>query len=414
MSRRVVISGLGALTPIGNNVRSYWDGLKSGKTGGGPITYFDTTKFKTQFACELKGFDPKAFLDRKEIRINDPYLQYALVTTNEAIEDSGLELENIETTRAGVIWGTGNGGIQSFQNEVSSFLDDDKTPRFSPYFIPKIIPNIAAGVLSIKYGFRGISLAPITACASSNTAILEAFNYIKWGEADIMIAGGSDAAINEAGIGGFNGVKALSTDNENPQTASKPFDTDRRGFVMGEGSGTLILEEMEHALKRGAKIYCEIGAGAMTSDAYHLTATHPEGEGASRAMNLALTNAGLSMDDVDYINAHATSTSLGDLSELKAIGSLVKSRSPKISATKSMTGHLLGAAGAVEAIAAIKAIENGIVPPTINTKSIDAEAPADLDIVLNSAQECEINVAISNTFGFGGHNAIVLFKKFDE
>ncbi|CAE7439753.1 fabF [Symbiodinium microadriaticum] len=410
--RRVVITGLGALTPIGNNIDQFWENLKSGKSGAAPITYFDTTNFKTKFACELKGYDPADFLDRKEIRINDPYLQYALVSTQEAIDDAKMDFEKINLFRTGVIWGTGNGGIQSFHDDIAEFELGEGIPRFNPYFIPKIIPNMAAGVISIKYGIKGITYAPITACATSNTALIEAYNHIAWNDADVMIAGGSDAAINKSGIGGFNASKALSTNNENPEMASKPFDKERDGFVMGEGSGTLILEELDHALQRGAKIYAEIGGGAMTSDAYHLTATHPDGEGAARGMAMAIEAAGLKAGDIHYVNTHATSTPMGDISELKAIGSVFTDQSPKISATKSMTGHLLGAAGAIEGIATIKAMENSLIPPTISTLHIDDDAPAHLDIVIGKAQTANIDAAISNTFGFGGHNAIVLFKKF--
>ncbi len=413
-NRRVVVTGLGALTPIGNNVKDFWESLKNGKSGAGPITYFDTSLFKTKFACELKDYHASEHLDRKEIRINDPYLQYALVTTQEALADAGLDFGKVDVFRTGVIWGTGNGGIQSFHNDIAEFEAGDGTPRFNPYFIPKIIPNMAAGVISIKYGIKGITYAPITACATSNTAIIEAFNHIKWNDADLMIAGGSDAAINKSGIGGFNASKALSTRNDDPSGASRPFDVDRDGFVMGEGSGTLILEELNHALDRGAKIYCEIGGGAMTSDAYHLTATHPEGEGAARATRMILQSAGLSANDVDYVNTHATSTPMGDISELKGIGQVFTEKSPKISATKSMTGHLLGGAGAVEGIASILAMEHGVVPPTINTRTIDPEAPKNLDIVVGKAVSHDIKVAISNTFGFGGHNAIVMFRKYEE
>ncbi len=410
--RRVVITGLGALTPIGNNVDAYWQGLIEGRSGAAPITYFDTTNFKTTFACELKNFDVSSLLDRKEVRINDPYLQYALVTTQEAIEDAQLDFDQLNPIRGGVIWGTGNGGIQSFHNDIADYESGERIPRFNPYFIPKIIPNMAAGVISIKYGIKGITYAPITACATSNTAIIEAFNHIVWGDSDWMIVGGSDAAINESGIGGFNASKALSTNNDNPVTASKPFDKNRDGFVMGEGSGTLILEDLDHAISRGARIYAEVGGGAMTSDAYHLTATHPEGEGAARAIMMTLEMANLKPSDVDYVNTHATSTPMGDISELKALGNIFTGNSPKISATKSMTGHLLGAAGVIEAIASIKSIETGCVPPTINTTELDDDTPGHLDIVIGKKQEVEVDIALSNTFGFGGHNAIALFRRF--
>lgn len=412
--RRVVVTGLGALTPIGNTFGEFWDGLKSGKSGAAPITYFDTEKFKTKFACELKGFNPENFLDRKEIRINDPYVQYALITVDEALKDAAINFEKTDMTRVGVIWGTGNGGIQSFHNEITDFAKGDGTPRFNPYFVPKILVNMAAGVISIKYAIKGITYSPVSACATSNTALIEAFHQIKFGMADVMVSGGSDAVINPSGIAGFNASKALSTRNDDPSTASRPFDQDRDGFVMGEGSGALILEELGHALQRGAKIYGEIVGGAMTSDAYHLTATHPEGEGAQRGIRLALQEAGLTPADVDYVNCHATSTPMGDISELKALKGVFGDMSPKVSATKSMTGHLLGAAGAIEAVACILAIQHQLVPPTINTQNLDVGTPEGLDIVIGKAISHPIRVAISNTFGFGGHNAITAFKKFEN
>ncbi len=410
--KRVVITGMGALTPIGNSLNTYWDALISGTSGAAPITYFDTTNHKTKFACELKGFDAAEYLDRKEVRTNDPYVQYALIAVDEALKDSGLDLDKIDRYRAGVIWGTGNGGIQSFHNEITEYANGDGIPRFNPYFVPKILVNMAAGIVSIKYGLKGITYTPVSACATSNTALIEAFYHIQWGKADIIVSGGSDAVINESGIAGFNASKALSTRNDDPKVASRPFDRDRDGFVMGEGAGAIILENLDHALARGAKIYAEIVGGAMTSDAYHLTATHPEGEGAQRGMRLALEEAGLSIQDVDYVNMHATSTPMGDISELKGLKGVFGDYSPKISATKSMTGHLLGAAGAIEGIAAIMAIKDGIIPPTINTTHLDEEVPQGLDIVLGSAVKAEVNVAMSNTFGFGGHNAITVFKKF--
>ncbi len=412
--RRVVVTGMGALTPIGNDLSAFWEGLSTGKSGAAPITYFDTTAFKTKFACELKDFDIRDHLDRKEIRTNDPYVQYALVSTQEAIEDAGLNFEEIDPFRVGVIWGTGNGGIQSYYNEVVDYLKSETVPRFNPYFIPKIIPNMASGVISIKYGLKGVSFTPISACATGNTAIIEAMNYIQWDKADMIIAGGSDAAINEPGIAGFNANKALSKRNDDPQHASRPFDKDRDGFVMGEGSGTLILEELEHAQKRGATIYAEVVGGAMTSDAYHLTATHPDGEGAQRAIQLGLAEAGLTINDVDYVNMHATSTPLGDISELQALNAVLTGKSPKISATKSMTGHLLGGAGAIEGIASILAIKHQFVPPTINTTELDEAVPENLDIVIGEGQKANLNVAISNTFGFGGHNAIVVMKGAED
>ena len=410
--RRVVVTGMGALTPIGNNLGEFWEGLKAGRSGAAPITYFDTTPFKTRFACELKNFDLKAHLDRKEIRTNDPYVQYALVSTAEAIADAGLDFSEVDPYRTGVIWGTGNGGIQSYYNEVVEYVQSNNVPRFNPYFIPKIIPNMASGVISIKYGLKGVSFTPISACATGNTALIEAMNYIQWGKADVIIAGGSDAAINEPGIAGFNASKALSTRNDDPEHASRPFDKNRDGFVMGEGSGTLILEELEHAQERGAQIYAEVVGGAMTSDAYHLTATHPEGEGARRAIQLGLEDAGLTFEDVDYVNMHATSTPLGDISELQALNAVLDGPSPKISATKSMTGHLLGGAGAIEGIASIMALKQQFVPPTINTTELDEEVPSNLDIVIGQGESADLDVAISNTFGFGGHNAIVVLKRF--
>ncbi|MFT7233257.1 MAG: 3-oxoacyl-[acyl-carrier-protein] synthase II [Cyclobacteriaceae bacterium] len=412
--RRVVITGMGALTPIGNSLNEFWEGLKAGKSGAAPITYFDTTNHKTKFACELKGFDAMNYLDRKEVRINDPYVQYALVSVDEALKDSGIDLDKIDRYRAGVIWGTGNGGIQSFHNEITSYATGDGTPRFNPYFVPKILVNMAAGIVSIKYGLKGITYTPVSACATSNTALIEAFYHIQWNKADLIVSGGSDAVINESGIAGFNASKALSTRNENPTIASRPFDKDRDGFVMGEGAGAIILEDLDHALARGAKIYAEIVGGAMTSDAYHLTATHPEGEGAQRGMRLALAEAGLTTNDVDYVNMHATSTPMGDISELKGLKGVFTDYSPKISATKSMTGHLLGAAGAIEGIASIMAIKDGIVPPTINTTTLDEEVPEGLDIVLGTAVKADIKVAMSNTFGFGGHNAITVFTRFEK
>ncbi len=405
---------MGALTPIGNNVSEFSSALKAGKSGGGEITYFDTANFKTKIACQLQGFDLKGHLDRKEIRTNDLYVQYALVATEEAIKDAEVDFNTVDRTRVGVIWGTGNGGIQSFQDEVLEYAQGNGTPRFNPYFVPKIIVNMAAGVISIKYGLKGISFTPVSACATGNTAIIEAANYIKWGQADMVVAGGSDAAICESGIAGFNANKALSTRNDEPGTASRPFDASRDGFVMGEGAGTLILEEYEHAKRRGAKIYAEYAGGAMTSDAHHLTATHPEGEGAQRAIYLGMNEAGISPSDIGYVNMHATSTPMGDISELKALSAVFGSLSPKISATKSMTGHLLGGAGAVEGIASILAMNKGFIPPTINTKDLDDQVPVGLDIVLGEAENSDFNFALSNTFGFGGHNAIVIFKKVGQ
>jgi len=412
MKKRVVITGMGALTPIGNNVNAYWENLVSGKSGAAPITYFDTEKYKTRFACELKNFDAGDYLDKKELRIYDPYVQFALIATNEALMDAGIIDSSIDSYRTGVIWGSGNGGVQTFDKEMLAFAAGDGTPRFNPYFMPKMLVNMAAGVISIKYGFKGISYAPISACASANSAIIEAWHQIQWGLADVIVAGGSDAAISPSSMAGFSAAKALSTLNDSHENASRPFDKDRDGFVMGEGAGALIIESLENALARGAKIYAEICGGAMTSDAYHLTSTHPEGEGAQRAMKLAMKEAGLEIHQIDYINAHATSTKMGDLSELKAIKAVFGNHSPAISSTKSMTGHLLGAAGAIEAIAGILAINNNLIPATINTSELDIETPEGLDIVLGSSRKSLIETVMSNTFGFGGHNAIVVFKKF--
>lgn len=412
MKKRVVITGMGALTPIGNNVKSYWEGLISGKSGAAPITYFDTENYKTRFACELKNFDAADYLDRKELRIYDPFVQYALIATDEALVDAGLKNSGIDPFRTGVIWGSGNGGVQTFDKEMMAFAAGDGIPRFNPYFMPKMLVNMAAGVISIKYGLKGISFAPISACASANSAIIEAWRQIQWGQADLIVAGGSDAAISPSSMAGFNAAKALSTTNEAPHSASRPFDKDRDGFVMGEGAGALIMESLEHALARGAKIYAEIVGGAMTSDAYHLTSTHPEGEGAQRAMWLAINEAGMNPHQIDYINAHATSTKMGDLSELKAIKGVFGDYSPAISSTKSMTGHLLGAAGAVEAIAGILALNKNVIPATINTTELDEDSPLGLDIVLGVSRNATIETVMSNTFGFGGHNAIVLFKRY--
>lgn len=414
--KRVVVTGLGALAPLGNTVSEFWNNLIEGKSGAAAITRFDTTKFKTKFACELKGYDPLNFFEKSDVRKYDPYTQYALASTQEAIADSGLNLNAIDKTRVGVIWGSGNGGFQTFQNEVIEFAKGDGTPRFNPFFIPKVIVDIASGWISIKYGFMGPNFTTVSACATSTTAIIEAMNYVRWGKADIIVTGGSEAAINDAGIGGFNALKALSTRNDDPTTASRPFDVDRDGFVMGEGSGTLILEEYEHAKKRGARIYAEIVGGGMSADAYHITATHPEGKGALLGMKWALEDAELKVEDVDYLNPHATSTPKGDESEMKAVAAMFGDHTKKllISATKSSVGHMLGAAGAIEAIICIKAIQEGVIPPTINTQNLDPELPAGLNIVMTSKVKKEIGVAMSNTFGFGGHNATAVFKKFRD
>lgn len=410
--RRVVVTGLGVLTPLGNTVNDFWKNLIEGKSGAAPITRFDTTKFKTRFACELKGYDPLNYFEKSEVKKMDPFSQYAMASTAEAISDSNLNLDTLDKTRVGVIWGSGNGGFQTFQHEVMEFAKGEGTPRFNPYFIPKVIVDIASGWISMKYGFMGPNFTTVSACATSTTSIIEAMNYIRWNKADIIITGGSEAAINEAGIGGFSALKALSTRNEDPTKASRPFDVDRDGFVMGEGSGTLVLEEYEHAIKRGAKIYAEVAGGGMSADAYHLTATHPEGKGALLGMQWSLDDAGLSASDVDYLNPHATSTPVGDLSEMKATAQLFgENKKLHISATKSAIGHLLGAAGAVEAIICIKAIQEGIVPPTINTEVIDPALPQGLNIVTKTAHKKTIEVAMSNTFGFGGHNATAVFRK---
>ena len=412
--RRVVVTGLGALTPIGNDVMSYWEGLISGKSGADHITYFDTSKFKTQFACELKGYDPLNHFDRKEARKLDKFAQYALVCSEEAIQDSKLDLDSIDKTRVGVIWGSGIGGLETFQNEVTTYAEGDGTPRYNPFFIPKMIPDIAPGVISIKYGFKGPNFATVSACASSANALIDALNYIRLGYSDVMVSGGSEAGIIKSGIGGFNAVQALSKRNDDPKTASRPFDRDRDGFVLGEGGGCVILEELEHAKSRGAKIYAEVCGSGLSADAYHMTAPHPEGEGAINVMLNCIKDSGLNYKDVDLINMHGTSTSLGDKAEAKAVKKVFKDHAYNlnINSTKSMTGHLLGAAGAVEAISCILAINNDIVPPTINHFNEDPEIDNKLNFTFNKAQKRKVSVAMSNTFGFGGHNACVLLKEF--
>jgi 3-oxoacyl-[acyl-carrier-protein] synthase II len=410
--RRVVVTGLGALTPIGNNVEDFWNNLLDGKSGAAPITKFDSSKHKVHFACELKDFDPKPFFEPKEFKKIDPFSQYALITAEEAIQDSKLDLSAINKDRVGVIWGSGNGGIQTFQDQMMEFCKGDGTPRFTPFFIPRILVDIASGWISIKYGFRGVNFCPVSACATSTTAIIEAFNYIKWDKADIIVTGGSEAAINESAIGGFSSAKALSTRNDSPETASRPFDVSRDGFVMGEGAGALILEEYEHAVKRGAKIYAEVVGGGMAADAYHLTGTHPEGDGAVLGMNEALREAGIHADQIDHVNMHATSTPLGDMSELIAAKRVFGERkSLAISATKSMTGHLLGAAGAIEAIATVLALKEQKVPPTINTTEIIPEFSESFHFPMGKFEEKKMEYAMSNTFGFGGHIATLLLKK---
>lgn len=410
--KRVVVTGLGTVNPLGNSVADFWENLKNGVSGGALITKFDAQNFKTKFACEVKNFDPGDYLDRKEARKHDLYTQYAFAAAIQAMDDSGLVLEHVNRDRAGVIWGAGIGGIQTFYEEVIAF--NTENPKTSPFFIPKMIANIAGGLISIKYGFRGPNFTTVTACASASHAIIEAFNMIRLGKTDVMITGGSEAAINEPGVAGFNSMRALSTRNDDPVTASRPFDKDRDGFVMGEGSGALILEEYEHALKRGAKIYAEVIGGGMSADAYHMTAPDPDGAGAVLVMKWALEDAGLDLAEVDYINVHGTSTPLGDIAETKAIGKLFGDHAYNlsISATKSMTGHLLGAAGAVEGIASILALRDGIIPPTINHFNDDPEIDNQLDFTFNVAKKRDIKVAISNTFGFGGHNATIAFKKF--
>lgn len=411
--KRVVVTGIGALTPIGNTAKDYWQSLIDGKSGAARITYFDPEKFKTQFACELKGFDPLDFLDRKEARKLDPFSQYALVVSDEAIADSGINEGTTDKDRVGVIWGSGIGGLKTFQEELIGFAHGDGTPRFNPFFIPKMIADIASGHISIRHGYRGPNFTTVSACASSTNAVLDAFNYIRLGKADAIITGGSEAAVNESGIGGFNALKALSQRNDSPQTASRPFDQTRDGFVLGEGAGALVLEEYEHAIKRGATIYAEVAGGGLSADAYHMTAPHPEGLGANLVMRRALEDAGMIADEIDYVNVHGTSTPLGDVAEIKAIVSIFGDHAYKlnVSSTKSMTGHLLGAAGAIEAIATILAVKHGIVPPTINHTTVDPEFDGRVNLTLNKAQTREVRAGLSNTFGFGGHNTSVIFKK---
>jgi len=413
-SRRVVVTGIGALTPIGNNLQDYWKALQDGVSGAAPITHFNTENFKTQFACEVKGFEVTDFINRKDARKLDKFSQYAMVVADEAFTDSGLNVDQIDSDRAGVIWGSGIGGMQTFYNESINFGAGNGTPRFNPFFIPKLISDIPAGHISIKYNFRGPNFTTVSACASSTNALIDAFNYIKWNKADIFIAGGSEACVYEPGIGGFNAMMALSTRNDDPKTASRPFDKDRDGFVMGEGGGAIVVEEYEHAIKRGAKIYAEIVGGGLTADAHHITAPHPEGLGACNVMRLAIEDAEISVTDVDYINVHGTSTPLGDIAETKAIKTLFGEHAYNlnISSTKSMTGHLLGAAGVIESIACVMAVKDDVVPPTINHKTDDPNIDSKLNLTFNKAQKRTVNYALTNTFGFGGHNASVLFKKY--
>ena len=415
-SRRVVVTGIGALTPIGNNLQDYWEGLIKGVSGAAPITHFNAEEFKTRFACEVKNFEVTDFINRKEARKMDQFCQYAMVAADQAFSDSGLIVDDIDSDRAGVVWGSGIGGMSTFYNESKNFLTGNGKPRFNPFFIPKLISDIPAGHISIKYQFRGPNFTTVSACASSTNALIDAFNYIKWNKADLFIAGGSEACVYETGIGGFNAMMALSTRNDDPKTASRPFDKNRDGFVMGEGSGALVLEEYEHAKKRGAKIYAEVVGAGLTADAHHITAPHPEGLGAKNVMKLAIEDAGIDVTDIDYINVHGTSTPLGDIAETKAIKSLFGDHAYNlnISSTKSMTGHLLGAAGVIETIACIMSVKNDIVPPTINHETNDPDIDENLNLTLNKAQKRTVNYALSNTFGFGGHNASILVKKYTE
>lgn len=412
--KRVVVTGIGAITPLGNTKQAYWDALAKGVSGAAPITRFDTTNFKTKFACEVKGFDPNEFMDRKEARKMDPCTQYGMVAGDEAIRDSGMDLEKVNKDRIGVIWGSGIGGFTTFQEEVMNYANGGGIPRFNPFFVPKMILDITPGQLSIKYGFRGPNFATVSACASSNHALNDAFNYIRLGKANAILTGGSEAAVIESGVGGFNAMKALSERNDDPTTASRPYDKDRDGFVLGEGAGALMLEDLDHAKARGAKIYAEVLGGGMSADAYHITQPHPEGLGITLVMHSALEDAGIQKEQVDYINTHGTSTPLGDSGEVRAITQVFGDHAYKmnISSTKSMTGHLLGAAGAIESIACILAINQGIIPPTINHFTDDPDIDPKLNLTFNKAQKREVNIAISNTFGFGGHNTSIIFGKY--
>ncbi|OJJ14137.1 beta-ketoacyl-[acyl-carrier-protein] synthase II [marine bacterium AO1-C] len=414
--RRVVVTGMGALTPIGNNLEEYWEGLKSGKSGANKITHFDATNFKTQFACEVKGFDPLNHFDRKEARKMDLFTQYAMVSSEEALKNAQVDLDKINKDEVGVIWSSGIGGLKTLQGEIIEFAKRDFQPKFNPFLVPKMIADIAAGMISIKYGFRGVNYCPVSACASSTNAVIDALNFIRLGQANMIIAGGSEASIHETAIGGFGAMKALSSRNDDPTAASRPFDSNRDGFVLGEGAAALVLEDLEHALARNAPIYAEVIGGGTAADAYHITATHPEGLGAQLAINRAMKDAGITLGDVDYINAHATSTPVGDVGEMKAIAELFKDHldTVDVSATKSMTGHLLGAAGAIEAVASILSIKNSLIPPTINLSDRDERIEPKLRLTPNTAKAKEINIAMSNTFGFGGHNAIGVFKKFEQ
>jgi 3-oxoacyl-[acyl-carrier-protein] synthase II len=412
--RRVVVTGLGAVTPLGNNVDEFWDNCINGISGASKITRFNAEKFRTQIACEVKDFDPKKYLDRNEIKRSDLFTQYALYASSQAIEDAGLDLKTINPFDIGVIWGSGQGGMQTFEDEVKAYALGDGTPRFSPFFVPRLIANMASGLISMKYGLQGINYTTVSACATSNTAIMDAYNYIKIGKANIMVTGGSEAPITEASLGGFCAMKAMSTRNHEPKKASRPFDKDRDGFVMGEGSGALILESLSHAKRRGAKVYAEVVGAAMTADAYHMTAPHPEGIGATQAMKLALKEAKLIPERVDYINMHATSTPVGDSSELIAVNNVFGNNNKRLSlgSTKSMTGHLLGAAGAIEGIVAIKSIQDNVIPPTINITNIQEDLPLKENLVMNKMLKKEVNIVMSNAFGFGGHNSSVVFKNY--
>ena len=411
--RRVVITGIGTINPLGNNIEEYFTNLEKGVSGAGPITHFDPSNFKTKFACELKGYNPTDYFDRKELRKYDLFTQYALIAAEQALKDSGVDLEKIDAKRTGVIWGSGIGGLETFYLEVKGYVEGNFIPRYSPFFIPKMIADLAAGHISMKYGFRGPNYCTVSACASSNHAMIDAMNYIRWGKADMILSGGSEAAVNPPGVGGFNSMQALSTRNDDPQKASRPFDAGRDGFVIGEGAGALLFEEYEHAVARGAKIYAEVAGGGMSADAYHLTAPHPEGIGAKKAMLDAIEDAGLKAEDVDYINTHGTSTPVGDVAEVKGLMATFGDHLYKvnISSTKSMTGHLLGAAGSIEALACVMALTRGIVPPTINLENLDPEIDPKLNLTPNVAQKRDIKCALSNTFGFGGHNSSVVFKK---
>jgi 3-oxoacyl-[acyl-carrier-protein] synthase II len=413
--KRVVITGMGALTPIGNNLESYWQGLISGKSGAAPITRFDAEKFKTRFACEVKNYDVQEHFDRKEARKLDPFTQYAMIAADEAISDADLQIEKLDKYRVGVIWGAGIGGLETFQNQILDHASGDGTPKFNPFFIPKMIADIAPGHISIKHGFMGPNYTTVSACASSANALIDALNTIRMGYCDVVVSGGSEAAVNLSGVAGFNAMHALSTNNDSPETASRPFDATRDGFVLGEGAGALILEDLDHALARGAKIYAEVIGGGLSSDAYHLTAPHPDGLGVIRVMENCLKDSGIRPEDVDAINTHGTSTPLGDVAELKAISTVFGDHAPNINinSTKSMTGHLLGAAGAIEAIASTLSIVNGIVPPTINHSVVDERIDSRLNLTLNQAQKRDVTIAMSNTFGFGGHNACVVLKKYN-